>query len=499
MSDEENEQIRQRRAKLAAWREQGEVFPNDFRRSHWAREIHERFGELEAETLQAEPQRVRVSGRMMAKRVMGKASFAHLGDGSDAWIQLFVTRDALSEGQYNTGFKKWDVGDIVGAGGTLFRTKTGELTVHVDEIRLLTKSLRPLPEKWHGLVDEELRHRQRYVDLIVNPETRATFRIRSHLVRALRAFLEGQGFLEVETPMMQPIPGGATARPFVTRHNALERDLYLRVAPELYLKRLVVGGFERIFELNRSFRNEGVSTRHNPEFTMLELYRAYADFADLMALIEGMTREVAVQVLGTPVLTYQGVSFDLGRPYRRLPLEEAILEHNEDLSTEGLRQPETLRQFLRSRDVDPPADWGWGSLLVEVFERTVEDRLIEPTFVTHFPTEVSPLARACPEDPELVERFELFLGGQEVGNGFSELNDPEDQAARFKVQAVQKAGGNEEAMHYDADYIRALEYGLPPTAGAGLGIDRLTMLLADRASIREVILFPHMRSNEEPD
>ncbi|MFP4559691.1 MAG: lysine--tRNA ligase [Thiohalorhabdus sp.] len=499
MSNEENEQIQQRRSKLAAWRDQGEAFPNTFRRTHWAAEIHERFGELDAETLEAEPQRVRVAGRMVAKRVMGKASFAHLGDGSDVQIQLFVTRDALPEGEYNAGFKKWDVGDIVGAGGTLFRTKTGELTVAVDEVELLTKSLRPLPEKWHGLTDDEARLRQRYVDLIVNQETRETFRTRSAMISAIRRFLLDRDYLEVETPMMQPIPGGATARPFVTHHNALDMDLYLRVAPELYLKRLVVGGFERVFEINRNFRNEGVSTRHNPEFTMLEFYQAYADYRDLMDLIEEMTREAAMQVLGRPVLTHQGQHFDLGRPYRRLTIEEAVLEHNEGLSAGELRDPEALRQFLVGLGVEPDEELGWGGLLVEIFEQTVEDRLVEPTFITHYPTEVSPLARRNDTDPEVVDRFELFFGGREVGNGFSELNDPEDQAARFKAQAEKKAGGDVEAMHYDADYIRALEYGLPPTAGAGLGIDRLAMVFADQDSIREVILFPHMRPAERND
>jgi lysyl-tRNA synthetase class 2 len=490
---EENEQIQQRRQKLAAWREQGGAFPNDFRRSHWAAEVHQRFGELDGEALEAEPQRVRVAGRMMAKRVMGKASFAHLNDGSDAQIQLFVTRDALPEGEYNAGFKKWDLGDIVGASGTLFRTKTGELTVAVDEVTLLTKSVRPLPEKWHGLTDDETRLRQRYVDLIMNEDTRAAFRARSAMISDIRRFLLARDYLEVETPMMQPIPGGATARPFVTHHNALDMDLYLRVAPELYLKRLVVGGFERVFEINRNFRNEGVSTRHNPEFTMLEFYQAYAEFHDLMDLIEVMTREAAVAVLGTPVLTHGGAHFDLGKPYRRLTIEEAVLEHNPGLERSELRDPEALRYQLRGLGVEAPDDWGWGSLLVEIFEQTVEDRLIEPTFITHYPTEVSPLARRNDADPELVDRFELFLGGREVGNGFSELNDPEDQAARFKEQAEKKAGGDDEAMHFDADYIRALEYGMPPAAGAGVGIDRLAMVFTDRDSIREVILFPHMR------
>ena len=497
MSTEENEQIQQRRAKLDGWREQGRAFPNTFRRTHWAGEIHERFGELDAEALEAEPQRVRVAGRMMAKRVMGKASFAHIADGSGAWIQLFVTRDALPEGEYNAGFKKWDIGDILGAAGTLFRTKTGELTVHVDETELLTKAVRPLPEKWHGLTDEETRYRQRYVDLIVNEESRETFRIRSQMIGGLRRFLVDRGYLEVETPMMQPIPGGATARPFVTHHNALDMDLYLRVAPELYLKRLVVGGMERVFELNRNFRNEGISTRHNPEFTMLEFYQAFSDYNDLMDLIEEMTREVAIEVLGTPVLTHQGQHFDLGRPYRRLSLEEAVLEHNEGLSAGELRDPEALRYFLRGLGVEPDDELGWGGLLLEVFEQTVEDRLIEPTFITSYPTEVSPLARRSDSDPEVVDRFELFFGGREVGNGFSELNDPEDQAARFKEQASRKAGGDQEAMHFDADYIRALEYGLPPTAGAGLGIDRMAMVFADRTSIREVILFPHMRPADD--
>jgi len=489
----EGEQVARRRAKLAALRRAGAVaFPNDFRRDALAAELHERFAGHDAEALERAAVRVRVAGRMLSRRVMGKASFAHLLDGSGQRIQLYLRRDELPEGAY-AEFKGYDLGDILGAEGAVFRTRSGELSVKVDGIRLLAKALRPPPEKFHGLADPELRYRRRYLDLMVNPEVRETFRRRSAIVAAIRRFFVSRGFLEVETPMMQPIPGGALARPFRTHHNALGIDLYLRVAPELYLKRLVVGGFERVFEINRNFRNEGVSTRHNPEFTMLEFYQAYADYRELMDLTEVLLREVAGEVLGTSTVRYGGRDYDLGSPFRRLTVAEAVAEHNPELAGADLGDRARLAAHAAGLGIAPEPGWGAGRLLLEIFERTVEERLEQPTFITEYPTEVSPLSRRNDERPEVSDRFELFIAGREIANGFSELNDPEDQAERFREQAASRAAGDDEAMYYDADYVRALEHGMPPTAGEGIGIDRLVMLLTDSPSIRDVLLFPLMR------
>jgi lysyl-tRNA synthetase, class II len=492
MEQDSNEQIEVRRAKLAELRRHGEAFPNDFRRDRLAGELISRYGEEDADSLANADVRVRVAGRLMTRRIMGKASFAHIQDVSGN-IQLFVQRDALPEGQYDQGFKKLDIGDIVGASGTLFKTRTGELSVKVDELRLLTKSLRPLPEKYHGIADQELKYRQRYLDLIMSEDTRRRFRVRSAIIDHIRRFLVEREFLEVETPMMQPIPGGAVARPFVTHHNALDMALYLRIAPELYLKRLVVGGFERVFEINRNFRNEGLSTRHNPEFTMLEFYWAYADYDDLMDLTEDMLRTLAASVTESGIVDYEGETFDFNQPFARIPMSEAVLAHNPSLRPEHINDVDALRGYLKQLHITPNESAGAGLLLTEIFDATVEDKLRQPTFITAYPVEVSPLSRRNDKNPEVSDRFELFIGGREIANGFSELNDPEDQAERFREQARAKDSGDEEAMHYDADYIRALEYGMPPTAGEGVGIDRLVMLFTASASIRDVILFPHLR------
>jgi lysyl-tRNA synthetase class 2 len=489
--EDENEQIALRRAKLAELRQQGNPFPNDFRRNVIAGELHAEYGEKDPAEIETRNVRVKVAGRMMTRRVMGKASFAHVQDMSGR-IQVYVTRDGLGEELYEN-FKKWDIGDILGAEGTLFKTKTGELSIKVDEIRLLTKALRPLPEKYHGLTDTETKYRQRYLDLIMNEVTRATFHTRTAIVRYLREFLDVRGFLEVETPMMQAIPGGAAARPFKTFHNALDISLYLRIAPELYLKRLIVGGFERVYEINRNFRNEGLSTRHNPEFTMLEFYQAYADYKDLMNLSEEMLRELAEKVLGTTSVRYQGEQYDFGRPFRRLTVKESILVFNKDITTAELDSVEQLRAICVRLDIPVKDTFGAGKLQIEIFEKTVEGNLKDPTFITAYPTEVSPLARRNDHDPGVTDRFELFIGGREIANGFSELNDAEDQAERFRKQVQAKEAGDEEAMHFDEDYVRALEHGMPPTAGEGIGIDRLVMLFTDAASIRDVLLFPHMR------
>ncbi len=489
---EENKLVAERRRKLAALRAGGFDFPNRFRRSALAGQLHAVYDGCSNETLEAEPVEVQVGGRMLTKRLMGKASFATLQDRSGQ-MQIFVQKETLGEAAY-TGFKALDLGDIVGVRGTLFRTRTGELSVKVQELTLLTKSLQPLPEKFHGLSDQEVRYRQRYVDLIVNEETRRVFALRTQVVQFLRSYLDTLDFLEVETPMMQAIPGGALARPFVTHHNAMDRQLYLRIAPELYLKRLVVGGFERVYELNRNFRNEGVSTQHNPEFTMLELYMAYADHRTLIDLLENLLRSLAVHVLGTTTVEYQGHSHDLSKPFSRLSVEEAVLLHNPDLTREQLRDVEALRTVCVALGIAVKPGFGAGKLLIEIFEKTVEHALIEPTFITGYPAEVSPLARKCDADPFLTDRFEFFINGRELANGFSELNDPEDQAERFQAQVRQKVGGDDEAMFYDADYITALEYGMPPTAGLGIGVDRLVMFIANQASIRDVLLFPHLRS-----
>jgi lysyl-tRNA synthetase class 2 len=497
MSDQpEHALIAERRRKLAAQRESGDAYANDFRRNSCAGDLHQAFDGRDGEQLEAEGVEVAVAGRMMAKRVMGKASFARLEDMSGA-IQLFLERDALPEGMY-PAFKSWDLGDLVGAEGTLFKTKTGELTVRVRRARLLSKCLRPLPEKYHGLADTETRYRQRYLDLIMNADSRRVFRLRSQMISFMRSYLDARGFLEVETPMMQPIPGGANARPFITHHNALDLDMYLRIAPELYLKRLVVGGFERVYEINRNFRNEGLSTRHNPEFTMLELYQAYADQVAMMDIAEDLLRMMAEAVLGSTRLEWQGDAVDLGPPFRRVGLEELVLEANPGLDRARVRDVACLREQLARFDVRLEPGWGAGKLLLELFEHTVEAGLQQPTFVTGYPIEVSPLARTHAADPFLADRFELFVGGRELANGFSELNDPEEQAQRFQAQVEQKTAGDEEAMFFDADYVRALEYAMPPAGGLGIGVDRVVMLFTDQPSIRDVLLFPHLRPEADP-
>ncbi|MCC5879278.1 MAG: lysine--tRNA ligase [Idiomarina sp.] len=485
-------EMAQRKAKLKALRERGNAFPNDFRRDSLAKELQAQYASEDGEALKEQGVRVKVAGRMMTRRIMGKASFATLQDMSGQ-IQIYVARDNLAEGIYNEEFKKWDLGDILGASGTLFVTKTGELTIQVDEVRLLTKALRPLPDKFHGLSDQETRYRQRYLDLIANEQSRNTFLVRSKAVEYIRRYLADRDFLEVETPMMQVIPGGASARPFVTHHNALDMDLFLRVAPELYLKRLVVGGFEKVFEINRNFRNEGLSTRHNPEFTMLEFYWGYADYNDLMDLTEDMLRGLAESILGSTEVPYQGDVYDFGKPFDRLSVIDAILKYNEDVSETQLANLESAKALAKKLGIDVKPSWGLGKIQIEIFEETAEHRLMQPTFITAYPAEVSPLARRNDQDPFVTDRFEFFVGGRELANGFSELNDAEDQAQRFQEQVLQKEAGDDEAMFYDEDYVTALEHGLPPTAGEGIGIDRLVMLLTDAPSIRDVLLFPHMR------
>jgi lysyl-tRNA synthetase class 2 len=488
---DENQIIAERRAKLAELRKLGNAFPNDFQRKDLAADLHSAHGEKSNEALEGEPVHVAVAGRMLLKRVMGKASFASVQDMSGR-IQLYVTNDLAGQ-EVHDAFKHWDLGDILAAEGTLFKTKTGELSVRVAKLRLLTKSLRPLPEKFHGLTDQEQRYRQRYVDLITNPEARKVFSVRSKIIQAIRAFMVGRGYLEVETPMMHPIPGGAAAKPFETHHNALDMQLFLRIAPELYLKRLVVGGYEKVFEINRNFRNEGISTRHNPEFTMIEFYEAYRDYRYLMDYTEEMLRTVAIEVLGTATLTYGEHSIDLAKPFERLTVVQAICKYHPHISEGELGDREYLTRALKKLGVDVSRVQGLGSLQLMLFDETTETLLIQPTFIIDYPAEVSPLARRNDCNPDITDRFELYITGREMANGFSELNDPEDQAARFAEQAEQKEAGDEEAMFYDADYIRALEYGLPPTAGEGIGIDRLVMLFTNSASIRDVILFPHMR------
>jgi len=488
--DDDNHLIAERRAKLAKLRERGVAFPNDFRRNALAGDLLSAYGNKSSEALEAEAIPVKVAGRMRAKRVMGKASFLKLEDGSGT-IQVFLQRETL--GAAYEEFKSWDIGDIVGAEGTLFRTKTGELSVRAQQLRLLTKSLRPLPDKWHGIADTELRYRRRYVDLIVTEHSRRVFEMRSSIVRYLRAFLDARGFLEVETPMLHPIPGGAAARPFKTHHNALDVDMYLRIAPELYLKRLTVGGFERVYEINRNFRNEGVSTQHNPEFTMLELYQAYADYEDLMQMIETLFQGLADTLLGSRHLRYQGTELDLSKSFARLSIEQILLANNPGLDPRSLRDVPYLRGVCDAKNIHYQAADGAGKLQIELFEKTGEHTLIQPTFAYAYPAEVSPLSRRNDRDPFITDRWEFFVGGRELANGFSELNDAEDQAQRFKDQVERKAGGDEEAMYYDADYVRALEYGMPPAAGLGLGVDRMVMLFTDSPSIRDVLLFPHMR------
>jgi lysyl-tRNA synthetase class 2 len=491
---DENQIIAERRGKLTALRAQGQAYPNDFRRSALAAELHAQYGTLENTELEPKAVKVAVAGRMMLRRVMGKAAFATVQDMSGR-IQIYVTMDGVGMDTLES-FKHWDLGDIVAATGTLFKTKTGELSVRCDGVRLLSKALRPLPEKFHGLSDQEQKYRQRYLDLITNPESRDIFVKRSQIVQAVREFFVKRGYLEVETPMMHPIAGGAAARPFVTHHNALDMQLYLRIAPELYLKRLVVGGMERVFEINRNFRNEGISTRHNPEFTMLEFYEAYRDYHYLMDLTEELIRTVAMQVLGTTTVTYQGDSIDLGKPFDRLTMAEAIHRYQPQYSLAELARADFLRAALTKLGVEVYATDGLGILQLKLFEATTEEKLLQPTFIVAHPTDVSPLARANDADAAITDRFELFISRREIANGFSELNDPEDQAARFKAQVDAREAGDEEAMFYDADYVRALEYGLPPTAGEGIGIDRLVMLLTDAPSIRDVILFPQLKREQ---
>ncbi len=499
---DENHVIAERREKLKALRASslslGAVaFPNDFKPQHKAADLLAAHADKENEAFEAAPVNVVVAGRMMLKRVMGKASFATIQDGSGehagSRIQLYVAKDAIGEEVYEQ-FKHWDLGDFLGATGHLFKTKTGELSIKVSEIRLLTKSLRPLPEKFHGLQDQEVKYRQRYVDLITSEETRATFVARSKVVSAIRQFMLQNEFLEVETPMLHPIPGGASAKPFITHHNALDMQMYMRIAPELYLKRLVVGGFERVFEVNRNFRNEGLSVRHNPEFTMMEFYAAYTDYQWLMDFTENCIRTAAIAARGTAVLQYQGRELDLSKPFQRLTIVGAIQKYAPQYSLAQLNDTAFLRAEILKHGTKPFDHAGLGALQLALFEETAESQLWEPTYIIDYPVEVSPLARASDSNPDITERFELFVCGREIANGFSELNDAEDQAARFHAQMKAKEAGDHEAMFYDADFIRALEYGMPPTGGCGIGIDRLVMMITDSASIRDVILFPHMRA-----
>ena len=488
---DENHIIAERRAKLAEWRAAGKAYPNDFERENISGKIIELYDAKTGEELEANPVEVKVAGRIMLKRVMGKASFITISDVGGR-IQLYVARDKVGEETY-AAFKRWDIGDIVGAVGTLFRTRTNELTVQCNELRLLSKSLRPLPEKFHGLSDQEQKYRLRHLDLIMNEQSRFTFMARSRIVQSIRNYMCSHGFLEVETPMMHPIPGGASARPFKTHHNALDMELFLRIAPELYLKKLVVGGFEKVFELNRNFRNEGMSPRHNPEFTMMEFYEAYSEYHKLMDFTEGLLRHSAREALGTEVFVYQGRPLDLSKPFDRLTMVQAIMKYRPQYTLEQLTDADWLRQKLAAMKAELKPGMGLGTLQLLMFEETTEAELWDPTFIIDYPAEISPLARCSDDNSEITERFELFIVGREIANGFSELNDPEDQAERFLAQAKAKDAGDEEAMYYDADYIRALEYGLPPTGGCGIGIDRLVMLLTDSANIRDVILFPQMR------
>lgn len=495
---EENRLIAERRDKLSRLREQGSAYPNDFQPDQSAAALHDAYGDDDKDALAKFGKHVKVAGRMMLKRVMGRASFATLQD-STGRIQLYLDKSVLGEDIY-TEFKTWDIGDIVAAEGVVFKTNKGELSVQVRSVRILAKSLRPLPDKFHGLADQEIRYRQRYVDLIMTEQTRNTFLARSKTIDSLRQSMQDAGFLEVETPMLHPIPGGATAKPFVTHHNALDMEMFLRIAPELYLKRLIVGGFERVFEINRNFRNEGVSPRHNPEFTMMEFYAAYTDYQWLMDFTESLIRKTAENVCSTMTLDYQGKSLDLGQAFDRLTITQAIVKYAPEYTADQLVDVVWLRSELARKgvDVEDPvlARAGLGALQLALFEETAEAKLWNPTFIVDYPAEVSPLARASDTQEGVTERFELFMTGREIANGFSELNDPEDQAERFLAQVDAKDAGDEEAMYYDADYIRALEYGMPPTGGCGIGIDRLVMILTDSPSIRDVILFPHLRKED---
>jgi lysyl-tRNA synthetase class 2 len=487
---DDNQLIAERREKLQAIRAQGIAFPNDFKPTHHAADLHRRHGQVPNDELEPQAVAVAVAGRMMLKRVMGKACFATLQDGSGR-IQLYVTQDAVGA-EALAAFKHWDLGDILGCEGTLFRTKTGELTVKATRARLLTKSLRPLPDKFHGMTDQEQKYRQRYVDLMTDEAARSRFIARSKAVASIRNFMVEHSFLEVETPMLHPIPGGANAKPFVTHHNALDQQMFLRIAPELYLKRLLVGGFERVFEINRNFRNEGISVRHNPEFTMMEFYAAYWTHHDLMDFTEAVLRHAARSAAGSAALSYAGRPVHLDQPFARLSVRDALVTHA-GISAEEAADANLLHTKLKSLGEEPPAHWTLAELQFGLFEAVVEEKLWQPTFIIDYPVEVSPLARASDTNPAITERFELFITGREMANGFSELNDAEDQAARFQAQAVNKEAGDEEAMYYDADFIRALEYGMPPAGGCGIGIDRLVMLLTDSPSIRDVVLFPALR------
>ncbi|AGH38332.1 Lysyl-tRNA synthetase [Bibersteinia trehalosi USDA-ARS-USMARC-188] len=498
MSEQENQELDlngemlARREKLAQLRAKGNPFPNTYRREHLAADLHKQYDETDGEALKEQNIPAVVAGRVMLRRVMGKAAFATIHDVSGD-IQLYIARDNLPEGEYAELIAMLDLGDIVWASGSLFKTKTGELTVKAHQFKLLTKALRPLPEKHKGLTDMETRYRQRYLDLISNEQSRRTFMIRSQVVSGIRQFFLERGFIEVETPMLQVIPGGAAAKPFITHHNALDVDMYLRIAPELYLKRLVVGGFERVFELNRNFRNEGVSVRHNPEFTMIEYYQAYADYHDLMDNTEELLRKLALDILGTTDVPYGEYVFDFGKPFERITMHDAIVKYGNGITREDLDSFEKSVEIAKGLGIEIQKSWGLGSVVNAIFEEVAEHQLIQPTFLMAHPAEISPLARRNDENPEVTDRFELFIGGREIGNGFSELNDAEDQAERFHAQVAAKEAGDDEAMFYDDDFVVALEHGLPPTAGEGLGIDRLAMIFANAPSIRDVILFPAMR------
>ena len=490
--EDQNKLIKERRSKLSSLRESGFNFPKPIPIDSYCIDLNNNHEESSKEDLENLNKEVAIAGRMMAKRIMGKSSFSKIKDGTSS-IQIFINSKNVSEELYEQ-FKTYDVGDILWVKGILFKTKTDELTINANEIELLTKSLRPLPEKYHGLTDTETRYRKRYLDLIMSDESRDVFENRSKIITTIRKYLNEQEILEVETPMMQPIPGGAIARPFVTHHNTLDKDFYLRIAPELYLKRLVVGGMHRVYEINRSFRNEGVSTQHNPEFTMLELYLAFASYEEIMTLVEEMVIEVSKDLYGSTTITYQDKEYDLSGPYKRITLEESVMEFNPDMNREKLRDQHYLLGVCKKLKIKNSKDMPAGKLLLEIFEKTVEEHLIEPTFITAYPKDVSPLSRANDEDPWLVDRFEFFIAGRELANGFHELNDPDDQSQRFKDQVKERDSGDDEAMVYDEDYIEALEYGMPPTSGLGVGIDRLTMIFTDKPSIRDVLLFPHMRN-----
>lgn len=490
--EDQNKLIKERRSKLSSLRESGFNFPKPIPIDSYCIDLNNNHEESSKEDLENLNKEVAIAGRMMAKRIMGKSSFSKIKDGTSS-IQIFINSKNVSEELYEQ-FKTYDIGDILWVKGTLFKTKTDELTINANEIELLTKSLRPLPEKYHGLTDTETRYRKRYLDLIMSDESRDVFENRSKIITTIRKYLNEQEILEVETPMMQPIPGGAIARPFVTHHNTLDKDFYLRIAPELYLKRLVVGGMHRVYEINRSFRNEGVSTQHNPEFTMLELYLAFASYEEIMTLVEEMVIEISKGLYGSTTITYQDKEYDLSGPYKRITLEESVMEFNPDMNREKLRDQHYLLGVCKKLKIKNSKDMPAGKLLLEIFEKTVEEHLIEPTFITAYPKDVSPLSRANDEDPWLVDRFEFFIAGRELANGFHELNDPDDQSQRFKDQVKERDSGDDEAMVYDEDYIEALEYGMPPTSGLGVGIDRLTMIFTDKPSIRDVLLFPHMRN-----